>query len=173
GESFADKYHLYTLEWEPGEVRWYIDGELYNTANNWHSKAPGNADEFAYPAPFDQDFFLILNISVGGGWPGNPDGTTELPQQMAVDYVRVYQKDEYPVPEKPKPSEEDGREPLEDGNYVYNGNFNSNDPEVPGIEGVANTDYWSFGTDGGGAADLKVEEEGLHVGITSGGNVEH
>lgn len=174
GESFADDYHLYTLEWEPGEIRWYIDGELYNTANDWHSKAPGNADEFAYPAPFDQDFFLILNISVGGGWPGNPDETTPLPQQMAVDYVRVYQKDEYPVREKPEPSEEDlyGREPLEDGNYVYNGNFNSNDSEVPGIEGVANTDYWSFGTDGG-AANLSVDNEMLHLDISNGGSVEH
>ena len=175
GESFADDFYVYTLEWEPGEIRWYIDDELYHTANDWHSKHPGNADDFAYPAPFDQDFFLIMNISVGGGWPGNPDGTTPLPQQMVVDYVRVYQKDEYPIREKPGPSEEDlyGREPLEDGNYIYNGNFNSNNPEIAGITDVPYTDYWTFGTDGGGAADLSVEDEILHLGITSGGNVEH
>lgn len=175
GKSFAKDFYVYTLEWEPGEIRWYIDDELYHTANDWHSKHPGNADDFAYPAPFDQDFFLIMNISVGGGWPGNPDGTTPLPQQMVVDYVRVYQKDEYPIHEKPGPSEEDlyGREPLENGNYIYNGNFNSNNPEIAGIADVPYTDYWTFGTDGGGAADLSVDDEILHLGITSGGNVEH
>lgn len=175
GESFADSFHLYTLEWEPGEIRWYIDGELYHTANNWHSKHPSNADDFAYPAPFDQDFFLILNISVGGGWPGNPDESTSFPQQMLVDYVKVYQKDEYPVREKPEQSEEDseGREPLEDGNYIYNGNFNSDKAEIQGIPNVPNTDYWTFGTDGGGSANLHVENDVLHLGIINGGNVSH
>ncbi|GAA4080946.1 carbohydrate binding domain-containing protein [Amphibacillus indicireducens] len=163
GQSFAEDYHVYTLEWEPGEIRWYIDGELFNTANDWHSKHPGNADEFTYPAPFDQDFFLILNISVGGGWPGNPDDTTVFPQQMAVDYVRVYQKDEYPVREKPEPEEEDseGRAPLEDGNYIYNGSFNSG------------TDHWTFLQGPGGDAKIEVENGEFHAAITAGGTVDY
>src|SRR5690625_121540 len=175
GQSFADDFHVYTLEWEPGEIRWYLDGELFNTANDWHSKHPGNADDYAYPAPFDQPFSLILNISVGGGWPGNPDGTTKFPQQMVVDYVRVYQKDEYPTYEKPERPEQptEGREPLEDGNYIYNGGFNIDDSEADGIEGVANTDYWTYLEGPGGNAELKVEDGNMHLKITSGGNVEH
>jgi len=54
---------------EPGEIRWYIDGKLYHVANDWYSRDPYLADDYTYPAPFDQNFFLILNISVGGGWP--------------------------------------------------------------------------------------------------------
>lgn len=175
GKKFSDDFYLYTLEWEPGEIRWYINNELYHTANNWHSKHPSNADEFTYPAPFDQDFFLILNISVGGGWPGNPDDTTKLPQQMVVDYVRVYQKDEYPIREKPELPEDvgAGRAPLEDGNYVYNGNFNIDSPEVGGIDGVTNTAYWTYAEGPGGSATLNVEDGNLHVGIHSGGTVDY
>src|SRR5699024_1601823 len=175
GESFADDYHVYSIEWEPGEIRWYIDGELFNVANDWHSRHPDNADDYTYPAPFDQDFFLILNISVGGDWPGNPDGTTELPQQMAVDYVKVYQKDEYPIYEKPDQPEDGtkGREPLEDGNYIYNGGFNSDDSEIEGIEGVANTDYWTYLQDPSANADLTVEDGYMHVRIKNGGTVDH
>lgn len=175
GQSFADDYHVYTLEWEPGEIRWYIDGELFNKANDWHSRHPSNAEEFTYPAPFDQDFFLILNISVGGGWPGNPDETTVFPQQMAVDYVRVYQKDEYPVREKPEPSEEEseGRAPLKDGNFVYNGGFNSDNPEIDGIDGVANTDYWTFLKGPGGDAEVVVEDGAMHIQIANGGTVDY
>lgn len=79
GQSFGDDYHVYSIEWEPGEIRWYIDGELYHTVNDWYSRDPYLADDYTYPAPFDQNFFLILNISVGGTWPGYPDETTVFP----------------------------------------------------------------------------------------------
>ncbi|MFC4386627.1 carbohydrate binding domain-containing protein [Gracilibacillus marinus] len=174
GQTFADGYHIYAIEWEPGEIRWYIDGELYHTANDWFTKHDDNATDYTYPAPFDQDFFLIMNISVGGGWPGNPDETTEFPQQMAVDYVRVYQKDEYPVHEKPESGDSgEGRRPLEDGNYIYNGSFDVEHAEASGIEGVNYTDYWTY-LSAGGKASLKVNDEGaLDVQIESGGDVEH
>ncbi|WP_208591910.1 carbohydrate binding domain-containing protein [Gracilibacillus suaedae] len=174
GQSFGADYHVYSIEWEPGEIRWYIDDELYHTANDWFTKHADNADEYTYPAPFDQDFFLIMNISVGGDWPGNPDETTEFPKQMAVDYVRVYEKDDYPIHEKPISEEDDNiREPLEDGNYVYNGSFDMDDPEVEGVEGVPNTDYWTFLQDGSANANLEVNDDALDVQIESGGNVEH
>lgn len=173
GQSFADDFHVYTLEWEPGEIRWYIDGELYNKANNWHSRHPDHAIEFTYPAPFDQPFFLILNISVGGHWPGNPDDTTDLPQQMVVDYVRVYQKDDYPHREKPEVGDGEAREPLPDGNYIYNGGFNVDDTGVKGIPDVANTDYWTYLEGPGGDANLTVAHGELHVGIVSGGTVDY
>jgi len=174
GQSFADDYHIYSIEWEPGEIRWYVDGHLYHTANDWFNKSDSNADDYTYPAPFDQDFFLIMNISVGGGWPGNPDETTVFPQQMAVDYVKVYQKDEYPEREKPiSEDNDDVRAPLEDGNYVYNGGFDINDPEVDGVEGVEYSDYWTFSKDGGANANLVPNDGSMDVKIESGGNVEH
>jgi beta-glucanase (GH16 family) len=79
-------FHIYAVEWEQGEIRWYLDNKLYQTQNKgWYSeKAP-------FPAPFDQKFFIILNVAVGGAWPGPPNEATKFPQTMQVDYVRVYQ----------------------------------------------------------------------------------
>ncbi|RMI13371.1 MAG: glycoside hydrolase family 16 protein [Calditrichaeota bacterium] len=84
--TFNDAFHLFTLEWDTTEFRWYVDGFLYQTQNSWYT------DNAPYPAPFDQRFHLILNVAVGGNLPGNPDASTEFPQVMEVDYVRVYQK---------------------------------------------------------------------------------
>ena len=86
--SFASDFHLFTLEWEETEFRWYVDGVHYLTKNDWYTVNQ------LYPAPFDQDFFLILNVAVGGNWPGSPDETTVFPQEMIVDYARVYTKSE-------------------------------------------------------------------------------
>ena len=83
--SIAD-YHVYTTEWEEGEIRWFVDGGLYGTQTEWYSEGG------EYPAPFDRDFYLIINLAVGGDWPGNPDATTEFPKEMKIDYVRVYQQ---------------------------------------------------------------------------------
>ncbi len=84
--TFADDFHVFALEWEEGVIRWFVDGELYQTQTQWHSSGG------AYPAPFDQRFHLLLNVAVGGRWPGYPDGTTVFPQTMDVDWVRVYQR---------------------------------------------------------------------------------
>ena len=86
GDKFTEKYHLFTLEWEENEFRWYVDGHLYLTQNDWYT------DAAPYPAPFDQEFYLILNVAVGGNWPGNPDASTYFPQVMVIDYIRVYKK---------------------------------------------------------------------------------
>lgn len=164
GESFGDDYYVYSMEWEPGEIRWYIDGVLFHTANDWYSNDSNNADDYTYPAPFDQDFFLIMNISVGGGWPGNPDDTTVFPQQMAVDYVRVYQKDEYPLRVKPDNEESEARGPLEDGNYIYNGDFSGDIPFAT---------YWEFLEGPAGAAEVIVNEGAIHVQIENGGTADY
>lgn len=82
--SFADDFHTFAIEWEPRAIRWYVDGQLYQTQTSWYSGSG------PYPAPFDNPFFLILNLAVGGQWPGYPDATTTFPQQLQVDYVRVY-----------------------------------------------------------------------------------
>ncbi|WP_419810926.1 family 16 glycosylhydrolase [Bacterioplanoides sp.] len=85
GTSVVDNFHTYSIEWEPNEIRWYVDGQLYQTQNSWWSSAAN------YPAPFNQRFHLILNVAVGGNWPGSPDSSTQFPQTMEVDYVRVYE----------------------------------------------------------------------------------
>ena len=85
GQNFADDFHLYAIEWEPGTIRFYVDTHLYATfaASQWPAGGPWS---------FDHPFFLILNLAVGGDWPGSPDDRTVLPQQMLVDYVRIYRK---------------------------------------------------------------------------------
>ena len=85
GGDVADDFHVFAVEWEPKEIRFYVDGQLYET------RTPADL-----PAGtrwvYDHPFFLILNVAVGGGWPGNPDASTKFPQEMLVDYVRVYSR---------------------------------------------------------------------------------
>src|SRR6195256_3188209 len=85
GQHFADDFHLYAVEWEPGTIRFYVDSNLYATFTPSQWPAGGTW-------AFDHPFFLILNLAVGGNWPGSPDATSIFPQQMLVDYVRVYTK---------------------------------------------------------------------------------
>ncbi len=82
---FADSFHTFAVEWEPNVVRFYCDGFLYST------KTPADL-----PAGktwvLNKPFFILLNLAVGGNWPGSPDETTVFPQTMLIDYVRVYQR---------------------------------------------------------------------------------
>jgi beta-glucosidase len=80
---FSDDFHVYAVEWTNTEIRWYVDGTLYNTITQ--------EDLGSRQWVFDHDFFILLNVAVGGYWPGVPDETTVFPQTMLVDYVRVYQ----------------------------------------------------------------------------------
>ena len=82
GQRYTDDFHVFEVQWEPREIRWYVDGKLFRT------RTPDDAGPNAWA--FDTPQFLILNIAVGGDWPGAPDRTTVLPQQMVVDYIRVY-----------------------------------------------------------------------------------
>lgn len=82
GDATAE-FHEYALEWDPDEIRWYIDGVLYRMENSWFSTAA------PYPAPFDQAFHILLNVAVGGNLPGAPDPGA-FPVTMEVDYVRIY-----------------------------------------------------------------------------------
>lgn len=80
--AFADDFHVYAVEWRPGDIRWFMDGtEYFHLTSN---DIPSGTSWV-----FDHDFFIIMNFAVGGGWPGSPDATTTFPQQMVVDYVRV------------------------------------------------------------------------------------
>ncbi len=83
GES-ATNFHIYALEWTTNGFRWYVDGVLYQTQTSWWSSGG------AFPAPFDQPFYILMNLAVGGNFPGNPDTTTVFPAEIQVDYLRVY-----------------------------------------------------------------------------------
>ena len=99
--TIAD-FHVYAVEWEPGEVRWSVDGHQYAAQSFWWSSAKADgaagadpekeADLYPWPAPFDQPFFLVMNVAVGGEFLGKPDPTTVFPAEMLVDYVRVYEQ---------------------------------------------------------------------------------
>lgn len=85
GHAFKDDFHLFAVEWFPGIIRWYLDTQCYFEVRQ--EEIPQGA-----PWPYDHPFFLLMNVAVGGHWPGNPDETTVFPQTMLVDFVRVYQK---------------------------------------------------------------------------------
>jgi beta-glucanase (GH16 family) len=82
--SLAGGFHVYALEWQPNQVQFFVDGNLYETRTP--ADIPGKTWVYDHP------FFIILNVAVGGNWPGSPDGSTVFPQTMLVDYVRVYTK---------------------------------------------------------------------------------
>lgn len=81
--KFADDFNVFSIEWKLNEIQFYVNESHYFTAN-LSTLAPHNY-------PFNNTFHLIMNLAVGGIWPGNPDSTTQFPQSMVVDYVRVYQ----------------------------------------------------------------------------------
>ncbi|NNE71062.1 MAG: family 16 glycosylhydrolase, partial [Rhodothermales bacterium] len=83
--DFSRSFHDFAIEWVPGEMRWYVDGNLYHTARDWYTT------EARFPAPFDQEFHLLVNVAVGGAG-GDPSNTT-FPQSMEIDYIRVYQSE--------------------------------------------------------------------------------
>jgi len=85
GKRFADAYHTYAVEWQPELIRWYVDDTLYKTVTKNDLPAGG-------AWVFNRPFFLLLNVAVGGDWPGHPDAGAAFPQIMLVDYVRVYQR---------------------------------------------------------------------------------
>jgi beta-glucanase (GH16 family) len=82
GWSFADTWHTFAIDWKPGEITWFVDGQQYHRV----TRASVGGNQWV----FDQKFFLILNLAVGGDWPGYPDGSTQFPQQMFVDYIHVF-----------------------------------------------------------------------------------
>ena len=102
GGSTVSDWHVYAVEWEPGEIRFYVDGVLTRVHDHWWSCSktrdgaglePRRASDLnPWPAPFDQPFYLVMNVAVGGNFPGVPNPETRFPAELVVDYVRVYEK---------------------------------------------------------------------------------
>ena len=82
--SFYDQFHVFSLEWSQDELKWYVDNQLFSTVKK--------ADVGSNTWPFNEEFYMIINLAVGGNWPGNPDANTSFPQWMILDYVRAYKQ---------------------------------------------------------------------------------
>jgi beta-glucanase (GH16 family) len=101
GSTVAD-WHVYAVEWEPGEIRFYVDGIHTSTQSFWWScsktvdglgvEAARKSDINDWPAPFDQPFYIVMNVAVGGNFPGVPNPATQFPAELVIDYVRVYDR---------------------------------------------------------------------------------
>ncbi len=162
--TFADSFHEYSVEWEPGEMRFYIDGNLYHTVNDWFTAVDGE-DEKPYPAPFNQPFFVQMNLAVGGTWPGNPDETTDFKKsEFEVDYVRVYQKAEYDM-NVTKP-EKTFRKALADGNFIYNGDFAN-------AENLEDDSNWKFLLFEGGEGAAEIKDNMIVITSQNEGTVDY
>ncbi|WP_340012958.1 S-layer homology domain-containing protein [Paenibacillus sp. FSL K6-1318] len=165
GETFADDYHDFQVEWLPGMIRFYVDGKLHHEVTNWQTKAAGQPEYYTFPAPFDRPFYLILNLAVGGDWPGSPESNFTS-EKMNVDFVRVYSYknlDTWPdVTTNPiEPAQQ--REPQTDGNQIYNDHFS----EGSGENGVPL--QWKFITNADGAGSVNVvndEQKGKAAQVT-------
>ncbi|MDB9741330.1 glycoside hydrolase family 16 protein [Akkermansiaceae bacterium] len=115
GTTIAD-FHNYSIGWEPGEIRWYVDNTLYSTQNSWWSSSKVEADSKngagvkptkkselnPWPAPFNKPFYILMNLAVGGHLVGAPNENTPFPSTMQIDYVRVYTQKSPPKSTKPR-----------------------------------------------------------------------
>lgn len=84
GPTLADAYHVYAIEWSPGRIDWLLDGKVYHTVT---PKSLPSGGRWVFD---DAKYFLLLNLAVGGRWPGYPDATTQFPQELRVDWVKVF-----------------------------------------------------------------------------------
>ena len=139
GRPLADDFHQYAIEWSPNLIRWFLDGSEY------HRVTPANVTGTWV---FNKPEFLLLNVAVGGNWPGYPDGSTQFPQQMLVDWVRV------------NSWTDGGTTPPPAGGNALKSNFNGKCIDIPGANAVdgarlqmwdcngSAAQQWTFNSDG-------------------------
>ena len=166
-ESFSDGFHTFTCDWEPGKITWYVDGKKYHEESNWHSTTEGQGT-LTYPAPFDQPFYIILNLAVGGSWVGNPNEETSfVDNPFVVDYVRVYQKDSYDENvTRPEVKFEPTNKPDQFGNYIKNSTFAE-------AEDLTDDTNWKFLTASDGAATAEIKDNSMVISTENAGTVDY
>jgi Beta-glucanase/Beta-glucan synthetase len=166
-DDLSKDFHVYACEWDPGEIRFYLDGTMFYKTSDWFTKRKGFG-ETTYPAPFDQKFYMILNLAVGGNWPGNPDASAKFAEnaRLVVDYVKVYQKKTYdanvskPVADAPVRSAGAG------GNFVLNPGFTVQ-------ENLSDGKGWDFLTAGKGRASAEISGGALNVTTENCGELDY
>ncbi len=166
GKDFSQDFHVFACEWDPGEFRFYVDGELFYAESDWFSKAAGK--ERPYPAPYNQKFYVIFNLAVGGTWPGNPDDSTKFDKnaRLEVDYVRVYQKKSYDANVSRPVKSLNMRSPDKDGNYVLN-------PKFQDKENLSDDKGWAFFLAGNGKGSAEISGGQLIVRPQNFGDLEY
>lgn len=172
--DFYSQYHTYTCEWEPNAISFYVDGKFVHKESDWFSKKEG-FDELTYPAPYDQPFYMILNLAVGGNWPGNPDKTTTFDKKarMVVDYVKVYHKGDKAYKEaeenaaKPEAPVASYKDPDQSGNYVTNGRFEDDSIDF------TDDKNWKFLTAGTGKATASIQNKELVIDTKNAGDLDY
>ena len=166
-KSFSDDFHTFTCDWEPGKITWYVDGKKYHEESNWHSTTEGQGT-LTYPAPFDQPFYIILNLAVGGSWVGNPNETTNFKNNpFVVDYVRVYQKDSYDENvTRPEVKFEPTNKPDQFGNYIKNSTFAE-------AENLTDDTNWKFLTASDGVATAEIKDNSMVISTENAGTVDY
>lgn len=185
GEDIT-QYHTYTLEWMPGQLSWFVDGQLFHTETNWYSRAKGADEDFTYPAPYDQQFYILLNMAVGGKFDEGrvPNAQKDMPAQMLVDYVRVYENvngyDETNIkPQTERDEEGTAAYIVEDAeyNYIQDSTFSTMNTEAMTTRSMdVNSTNWYFLAlveYGGKAAVTTTEEDGstfVNVNISNTGS---
>ena len=167
GADFSKEFHEFAVEWEPGEIRWYVDGNQFFETSDWFTKVEGE-DEKAYPAPFNQPFHVILNVAVGGDWPGDPDDSTVFDERAAmyVDYVRIYQKDSYDENVTKPEKVFNDREPDETGNYVINSDFAEK-------ENLNDDEGWKFLLAKGGVGEAEIGDHEIIISSENAGTEDY
>ena len=166
GDDFSKNFHTFTCDWEPGKITWYVDGNKYHEESDWYSTTVGQGT-LTYPAPFDQPFYIILNLAVGGSWVGNPNDETSFENNpYEIDYVRVYQKDSYNEDVKRPPKEVTLRDPDAKGNYINNGDFSAK-------EDLSDKTNWKFITTLEGDAKASIGNKTMTVKTTKAGTADY
>lgn len=186
-ETDITDFHVYALEWEPDEIRWYVDDECYYSMNSWYAQGKVNATDYTKPAPFDVPFYILLNLAVGGTFDSEAKVKNALfPAVMEVDFVRVYQK-EAGYRQSDTKAVTDGRDTesfaaytgdYSEGEFILDKSFSTMNTEAirDTDKGIApESKDWQFAVGSfGGAATASVEElaEGsfAKIDITAGGN---
>lgn len=165
--AFSDDFHNFACEWEPGRISWYVDGNLLHTENDWFSKASGKT-ALPYPAPFNQPFYIILNLAVGGDWPGSPEKNATYIDGSAfeIDYVRVYQKASYNENVAKPQKVLNLKKADSSGNFVTNGDFSVE-------ENLGDETDWQFLTAASGDGAASIENSEIHITTKKPGSEEY
>ena len=169
--------HLYAVEWEPGEIRWYVDDILYHVENNWYGM-DATGEKFTYPAPYNEDFYILFNLAMSGNYVSNVM-PTEMGKQLKVDYVRILMDEntDYEDENVVAPSSDRDSEFFEgNGGYVdlvADKDFTTLASHAygDGATVVPGTGYWSsaVNTGAGAAATVSVVDGAAKVDVTKVG----
>jgi beta-glucanase (GH16 family) len=165
--KFSDDFHEFALEWDEDEIEWYVDDTLYHVAN---------AAEVGSTWVFDHPFFLILNIAVGGNWPGNPDASTRFPQTMEIDYIKIFEdinsesingqevwNSEYEDNYDGNHSSEEPNATSVKAGVIVNGSFDNEIADKLGVLG----NWYVWSGEGGAVSDYGVEDGEFKIDVTA------